>query len=504
MKKIFTLFAAFAALQAGAQKVDTFDIHQYIGAADSKPACMAVYNDTLFFTAQDRTAGYELRKMGPNMVFPTLVYDMQPGMRSGVLISGNTTYATGGVLYFTAADTNNNYELWSYSGGSIKQIAEITPGLLGSAPYNYISFNEKLYFAAQKSGFGSELWAYDPQSQTTTMMPEVNPGSGHSLYAPLVAYKGSLYFPAMNPTAGAELHRYDPISNTITLVADINTGAGGSQSYHMLEANGKLYFIATTLVPSPSTYNFELWSYDGSSTPVQETDLHSKSSGVSLSSDNQKMLIAWNNSVFFEGYDSTTGFFQLCQFNTNTKAVTFHTVNPTSNANISSFAIYNNKLFFAANDGVHGKELWSFDGTNPPSMAADVASGSVSSNPEYLTVAHDYLYFSAELSTIGRELFRYKDAGVSVENITAGIGGVKLYPNPAEDIVKLQFSLLEQQPVRVSLYDITGRVVYTSAMETYNKGKHEINIPVSDLPSGNYICILKSGSQLLWSGQLKK
>lgn len=499
MKKFLLGLLALGSLKAGAQKLDTFDIHQHIGVADSRPQDLIVYNDTLFFIAQDRPNGYELRKMAPGATFPTLVIDFIQGMQSGTPSGVKRVSEMGGVIYVAAADTLSDMELWAYSNGNATKVANINPTTIGSTPQYHTVFDEKLFFTAYDGVHGNELWYYDPQTKNAAMVQDLNPGTDHSLHSTIVPYKGSLYFGANDGTNGTELQKYSPIAGNISLVANLNPGNLGSQSRHILVANGKLYFLAAS-----SVNDWELWSYDGTNPPVKETDLNKNGRGVSIW-DFHKMIIEWNSSLFFEGYDSTTGFYQLCEFNTNTKAITFHTVHPTNSAVISDFAVYNNKLFFAATDGTSGKELWSYDGTNPPAMVVDINPGISDSEPGELTVAHGYLYFAANDKTLGRELFRYKEAGVSVENITAGIGDVKLYPNPAEDIVTLQFSLLDNKTVKVSVYDITGKTVYTSPDETYRKGQHEITIPVSDLPSGNYIYRLESNTKsLLHSGKFIK
>lgn len=498
MKKILAVIAAFTVLQADAQKVDTFDIHKHIGIADSRPQDLIVYNDTLFFIAQDRPNGYELQKMAPGATFPTIAIDIHKGMASGAPSGVKRLSVMGGVIYIAANDTLSDTELWAYSNGTATKVANINPTTIGSTPQFQTPFGENLFFTAYEPVHGNEPWMYNPQTQKATMVADVNPGTDHSLHSTMIGFNGALYFAANDGTHGTELQKYTPLTGMVTLVADLMPGTGGSQSRHITEANGKLYFLAAS-----SQKDWELWSYDGTNPPVQETDLNKNGQGASIW-DFHKMMIAWNNNIYFEGYDSTTGFYQLCEFNTTTKAITIHTVNQNNTASISDFAIYNNKLFFAATDGTNGRELWSFDGTNPPVMVADIEPGMGDSSPHELTVAHGYLYFAAELYPLGMELFRYKDSTVSVENITSGISGVKLYPNPSNDVCHIEFALENSKTVDLKITDISGRVVYSSEGVNYTSGINTISVPVSELTTGVYLYSLESKDRALASGRFQK
>jgi hypothetical protein len=47
---------------------------------------------------------------------------------------------------------------------------------------------------------------------------------------------------------------------------------------------------------------------------------------------------------------------------------------------------------------------------------------------------------------------------------------MRLFPNPATENTNVIFNLLSQSDVTISVYDATGRVVYTTAAQQMAKG----------------------------------
>jgi hypothetical protein len=64
-------------------------------------------------------------------------------------------------------------------------------------------------------------------------------------------------------------------------------------------------------------------------------------------------------------------------------------------------------------------------------------------------------------------------------------GDISLYPNPAQEAVLLQYSLLDASPVIVEIIDLNGKLLEQQKYVPATFG--EINLDVSGFPSGNYI-----------------
>jgi ELWxxDGT repeat protein len=67
-------------------------------------------------------------------------------------------------LYFMANDGLTGYELWKFDGSNVSQVADIEPGYLGSNPEPLAQFNNTFMFEANDGTYGTELWRLDPLS----------------------------------------------------------------------------------------------------------------------------------------------------------------------------------------------------------------------------------------------------------------------------------------------------------------------------------------------------
>lgn len=504
MKHLFLAAIGIALSCHAHAQLDTFDINlSTSGVISSYPSSLINYNNDLYFSAKDQPNGFELRRFESGKSHPTLVHDLVPGPINSMNISSKSIGVMDNVIYFTAADTLYNYELWSYDGTNVKLAAEINASpTSGSGPFLYTPFDEKLFFAAADQTHGQELWCYDPIAKKATLVQDINPGTDNSNIFTMQEYKGKLYIACSSgPSTNLELHVYDPVEKKVSMVQDLHVGPLGALSRHMTVAGGKLYFIATD-----GSTGTDIYSYDGTGPIKRVTDLYpGKGNGVTVY-DFHEMLIEYNGSLYFDGYNPAIGFYQLCEYNLTTEKITYH---PLTSSNIgnstSDYAIYNNKLFFAASDGVHGLELWSYDGTNKPTMAADISVGVGDSKPKDLTVAHGYLYFNADMHPIGEELFRYKESTSTIENVNSNIHDIAVYPNPTTDNVHIEFSLDRTENLNISLTDIQGRIVFSTGNKQYGKPVHRVAIPTESIAGGTYMYYITSNDGVIMhSGKLVK
>ncbi len=72
--------------------------------------------------------------------------------------------------------------------------------------------------------------------------------------------------------------------------------------------------------------------------------------------------------------------------------------------------------------------------------------------------------------------------------------GLKLYPNPASEVLQIRYETGNAESVMVQILDIQGKVLYQHYMPNH-AGINNFSIPVESLPAGLYLCRLNHGSK---------
>lgn len=83
------------------------------------------------------------------------------------------------------------------------------------------------------------------------------------------------------------------------------------------------------------------------------------------------------------------------------------------------------------------------------------------------------------------------------ETIQVEKGEIVIYPNPLiNDILHIQFSLIESSTIEISVYDLTGKLVFQdNSGKSYDKGTNKKSIDLQKLSSGTYILLVKTGNE---------
>lgn len=61
------------------------------------------------------------------------------------------------------------------------------------------------------------------------------------------------------------------------------------------------------------------------------------------------------------------------------------------------------------------------------------------------------------------------------------------YPNPVQDHINLPFDLVQPDEIAVTLFDVTGKIVFNQQAKMFSPGYHELKFDISDLTTGTYI-----------------
>lgn len=89
----------------------------------------------------------------------------------------------------------------------------------------------------------------------------------------------------------------------------------------------------------------------------------------------------------------------------------------------------------------------------------------------------------------------YSPSASGIADHALNAASVKLMPNPANAFTTIGFTLTENAPVTIAIYDMTGRLVQTVAdEENMPSGENKVRVVTETLPAGIYFWNMKSGA----------
>jgi len=74
---------------------------------------------------------------------------------------------------------------------------------------------------------------------------------------------------------------------------------------------------------------------------------------------------------------------------------------------------------------------------------------------------------------------------------------LKIYPNPTSREVTIQFDLLEKQDIKISIYNIIGKLVYSESLNNSYGASASWRIDFSELSKGMYLIQIQAGDKLI-------
>ncbi|WP_420538217.1 beta strand repeat-containing protein [Microcystis aeruginosa] len=357
------------------------------------------------------------------MSTPFLVKDIFPGSSTSFL---RYLTAVGNTLFFRANNSVNGDELWKSDGTAAGTllVKDIRPtGSSGSTPEGLTAMGNTLFFSANDGVNGFELWKSDGTAAGTVLVKNIFPGNNPSFSSSprnLRVVGNTLYFTADDGENGRELWKSDGTATGTVLVRDIRPGSPTSSSdsdpSNLTVVGNTLFFSANDGV------NFrKLWKSDGT---AAGTVLVSASDG-----SYPNALTAVGSTLFFSAREGGGGGYELWKSDgTAAGTVLVKNIHPGSGGSFpGGLTAVGNTLYFTANDSVNGYELWKSNGTSAGTvLVADIRPGVPSSGPRNLRVADNTLYFTADDGVNGRELWKSDGTAagtVLVANIRSGASG---------------------------------------------------------------------------------
>lgn len=173
--------------------------------------------------------------------------------------------------------------------------------------------------------------------------------------------------------------------------------------------------------------------------------------------------------------------FQMADFTAETTRGVYE-INWTSASPRQAFRIYVQR----SPDGVSWSDIGSFVG-----------------QPDQLPL-QDWVY-ADDRPLNGPNFYRLRQVTVDGRSVTSDImvveecpGGFHksyLFPHPGIFGTMVEFDLEAPQPVRIRLLEESGGELAVVYHESSVSGEHKIEVDVTDLPSGTYICLIEVGGE---------
>ena len=495
----------------------------------------SAFEDKLFFTVEDHR-GKELWQTNGTDTATHIVADIYPGEEGsqphGVLQFENN-------YYFTAADSQNHYQLWELNGenGQLRNAAEhlqiqTDPAL--KHPHKVL-YHGKMYFPARKKGTDDEpiLFAYDSQHKSTAVSnlftyPEffvptssglffqaeyegnkricltdgTNAGTSrvsnsdlliksHASKSVPVGTDGvNMYFSSRNPELGTELFMSNGTEQGTRMLRDIYEGQYSSSPLDMIFVNDKLYFSANV-----GSIFRELWVSDGTYDGTRLVkDFWDRGSGIS---EWYWEKTGFKGELFFTAKmpEYGTELWKTDGTKAGTHLIGDFVPGPES-SNPHSFVVIDTFLYFVAADSLGKDRIWRTDGTSSGTEQLEIPSDfSYPIQPDNLTAFKQDLYFSGTDTVLGKSLFVYKltkDAGIFFSETA---NRLHLWPNPAEATLYLTLRDDLEGLIPFEVIDTQGKRVITGKWDK-KPDNQVLEIALGELSKGFYIFILKKDDQI--------
>jgi len=237
-----------------------------LGANGSDPNHFTVFNNKLYFTADNGTNGREIWVTDGFILGTGLLQDLNPGSNGS---NPQNLTVVGNRLYFSADNGTNGNELYYMTTSeNIVLYKDINSGAGSSSPTKFINRGNTLFFSADNGINGRELWSADGTVFGVNMVKDINPGAGNSDPAYFELYNNKLYFSANNGTNGIELFVSNGNAQSTTMLEDINPGPASGDPRALTVSNNILFFHADN-----GSIGRELWKYLDPALSVTQNDI---------------------------------------------------------------------------------------------------------------------------------------------------------------------------------------------------------------------------------------
>ncbi len=396
------------------------DINTQDPAANTSRKSMVKVNpgsgEILIIAVDDPLSGGELWRSDGTLAGTRQVRDIIPGPTGS---DPRDLTAVGNRVFFSALEASGRSSLWVTNGefATTNKLAEFptSPQPDNRRLDRFTAFNGRLIFRGYDNDAGSEIWMSDGTPAGTVRNLDI---TGTSLNSDVDHFFNlndqTLYFTADTSSLGRELWKMNSTFQT-SLYQDIQEGIessfpSDSTPINETTAGFRTEMIAATqedilyfLADSP--LGIELWKTDRAGTTSGTTIVLDILPGSESSSPRslKKMTVSGTEYLFFAANKSDTSGRELWRSNTITglTEIVRDIVPGTDGSSANNLHVVGSTLFLTANDG-QGVELWRSTGNlgnANTTLVSNINPGAASSNPTNFFTFNNRLYFTADNAT---------------------------------------------------------------------------------------------------------
>ena len=129
------------------------------------------------------------------------------------------------------------------------------------------------------------------------------------------------------------------------------------------------------------------------------------------------------------------------------------------------------------------------DGTNASYNLQDVRKVTFTADVMNLHLWDGTIY-SWNVSTIGHYEYSETSGNEELLNLSNKLD-VRIFPNPTSTNLNVQFKLLKEDLITLSLFDVNGQLLIERNLGARTFGSHLETIELSKVPKGSYVCQIK-------------
>ena len=238
------------------------DIHP--GAFDSNPIHLTKYGNKLIFSASDGTShGRELWITDGTTENTNLVKDINP--TTGSIYLGTCPFVVfNNKLYFFANDGTNGYELWSTNGttGGTSMVKNVNPGS-GSSENTYSHIvklnNNKLIVTLDDGTNGLEPWVLDASTGNLEILKDITPGTATTLFLDKsIVINDTLFFTGDDNVHHKELWMSDGTTAGTKMLIDMKPGNYSSHPKYLNKIGDSFIFSTNNANDNRHLYAYNI------------------------------------------------------------------------------------------------------------------------------------------------------------------------------------------------------------------------------------------------------